>query len=146
MGKRHRITQQARQPTSQRLDPRIAEEDERPVDQRSERRITQQTERILEILASDPSAEFAGAEIERATKIAKGTIYPAMARMTVMGWLTWRWEEIDPSEAGRPRKRLYKITAEGEMAARKIENEAAARARARELKRARLRHAPGGAI
>lgn len=112
----------------------------------SERRITAQTERILEMLASDPSAEVAGADIERATKIQKGTVYPALARMSRFGWLAWRWEDIDPKAEGRPRKRLYMITGEGEAAASRIASEATRRERERERRRARLSPAPQGSI
>jgi PadR family transcriptional regulator PadR len=111
-----------------------------------DQRITEQSERIVTLFASVPNIELAGAEIERATKIAKGTIYPALARMQKRGWLSWRWEEIDPRVEGRPRKRLYKITGQGEAAADQIASEAAARKHQRELKRARLKPAPQGSI
>jgi PadR family transcriptional regulator, regulatory protein PadR len=110
----------------------------------SDQRITAQSERIIKLFASDPEAELAGADIERATKIAKGTIYPTLTRMHRRGWLTWRWEEIDPKAEGRPRKRLYKITGQGELAAHAIESQATTRIRQRELKRARLKPAPQG--
>jgi PadR family transcriptional regulator PadR len=110
------------------------------------RRITRQTERILEFMTADPTAEVCGADIESATKIKKGTVYPALARMAGFGWLEWRWEEIDPTHEGRPRKRLYKLTGEGERAAHEIAANSQVRARERDLKRARLKPAPGATI
>jgi DNA-binding PadR family transcriptional regulator len=112
---------------------------------RAKQRITRQTETIIAKLMSDPTVELSGADIERATKIKKGTVYPAFARMTGYGWVSWRWEDIDPKAAGRPRKRLYKLTGEGERAARTIASEAAAREHQRQLKRARAFPAPQGA-
>jgi PadR family transcriptional regulator, regulatory protein PadR len=110
------------------------------------RRITQQTEQILVQLAPDPSAELSGADIERATGIKKGTVYPALARMTGFGWLAWRWEEVDPKVVGRPRKRLYRITGKGEIAFREIDGQAADRDRRREARRARLKPAADGPV
>ena len=51
---------------------------------------------------------ISGAEISVATGIASGTLYPLLARLEYVGWLTSAWE--DPSVAGRPRRRLYVIT------------------------------------
>ena len=43
--------------------------------------------------------------------VAHGTLYKALGRLEEMGLLTSRWEE-DPPE-GRPRRRLYELTASG---------------------------------
>jgi PadR family transcriptional regulator PadR len=85
-----------------------------------ERRITKQLEEIVQILASDPAAEWSGTQIARKSGLKSGTLYPALLRMHNFGWLTWRWEEIDPSEAKRPRRRLYKLTGRGELAIQRI--------------------------
>ncbi|MCH7511669.1 MAG: helix-turn-helix transcriptional regulator [Chloroflexi bacterium] len=48
---------------------------------------------------------------------AHGTLYKALDRMENAGLLSSRWE--DPkigAEAGRPRRRLYKVTGTGELA------------------------------
>jgi PadR family transcriptional regulator PadR len=37
-----------------------------------------------------------------------------LLRMQKAGWLSSVWEEIDPHEAGRPRRRFYKLTAIGQ--------------------------------
>ena len=39
-----------------------------------------------------------------------GTLYKALSRLEHQGLLESRWEEIDPAEAGRPRRRLYRVT------------------------------------
>jgi DNA-binding PadR family transcriptional regulator len=41
-----------------------------------------------------------------------------LARLETAGWLTSEWEAIDPREAGRPRRRYYKLTALGQNNAR----------------------------
>jgi PadR family transcriptional regulator PadR len=85
-----------------------------------ERRTTKQLEKIVQILATDPTAEWSGTQIASRSGLKSGTLYPALLRMHRFGWLTWRWEEIDPSEAKRPRRRLYKLTGQGELAIQKI--------------------------
>lgn len=97
----------------------------------AERRITEQTEQILQALMTDPTAEWSGAEIAPMTGIKSGTLYPALLRMERFGWLTWRWEEIEPSEEKRPRKRLYVLTGKGEEVSREVEREARIRQRER---------------
>ena len=50
---------------------------------------------------------------------AHGTLYKALGRMADAGLLSSRWEDPALAEAeGRPRRRLYRITGQGELAAR----------------------------
>jgi PadR family transcriptional regulator len=109
----------------------------------AEQRITKQTEQILQALMTDPTAQWSGAEIAPITGLKSGTLYPALLRMERFGWLTWQWEDIDPSEEKRPRKRLYTLTGKGEQVARDIESEAATRQLQRE-RRKRLNPSPKG--
>lgn len=94
----------------------------------SQRRITRQTEQILLTFLENPNEERWGAEIAPRTALASGTLYPALIRLERFGWLSSRWEEVDRVEAKRPRRRLYRLTGEGERAAREV----AARARDRD--------------
>lgn len=49
---------------------------------------------------------------------AHGTLYKALTRLERAGLLTSRWEEPEAALAGgRPRRRLYTVTGEGERAA-----------------------------
>lgn len=51
------------------------------------------------------------------TLTAHGTLYKALSRMETAGWLTSTWEDADEATAeGRPRRRLYSITADGRAA------------------------------
>ena len=77
-------------------------------------RLTQPTLKVLRFLLEKPREGRSGAEISKATKVGSGTLYPMLARLEAAGWLTSEWEVIDPSEAGRPRRRFYKLTAIGQ--------------------------------
>lgn len=46
--------------------------------------------------------------------IGHGTLYKALSRMTARGLLSSEWEDADLAvEAGRPRRRMYRLTGEG---------------------------------
>lgn len=81
-------------------------------------RLTQPTLKVLRFLLETPRERRSGAEMSKATKVGSGTLYPMLARLEAAGWLTSEWEVIDPSEAGRPRRRFYKLTAVGQNKAR----------------------------
>jgi len=81
--------------------------------------MSRQAEAVLAAFLEDPGNSKFGLEISRASGLASGTIYPMLARFESAGWLESVWEAIDPSTAGRPARRLYRLTAEGEMAARR---------------------------
>lgn len=84
--------------------------------------------RILELAASAelPERTVYGFQLARDlardakdSLIGHGTLYKALGRLSTMGMLEWRWEADSVSDAaGRPRRRLYAITGEGEMALR----------------------------
>ena len=75
--------------------------------------ITIQTLKVLATFASPRADKLSGAEIARETKLLTGTLYPILARLEDAGWLRSEWETGDPSELGRPRRRLYQITGLG---------------------------------
>jgi PadR family transcriptional regulator PadR len=84
----------------------------------SEVRLSERGLRVLRIMLENPRQARSGAEIGRATKTGSGTLYPMLARWEAAGWLSSEWEAVDPSEAGRPRRRLYRLTGEGQRQAR----------------------------
>jgi DNA-binding PadR family transcriptional regulator len=80
-------------------------------------------------LAHGSDAEFHGYAMARAIRdqegarslTAHGTLYRALERLEVRGLLASRWE--DPGIAAaeeRPRRRLYRVTAEGEAAVQTV--------------------------
>ncbi len=76
-------------------------------------RMSLQTLRVLEAFLENPTEELAGADVQKRSGLASGTLYPILLRLESAGWFVSRWEDIDPSSAGRPRRRLYKLTPNG---------------------------------
>ena len=76
-------------------------------------RMSLQTLRVLEIFLENPSEQLSGAEVHQRCGIASGTLYPILLRLESAGWFVSQWESIDPSSAGRPRRRLYRLTSTG---------------------------------
>lgn len=72
-----------------------------------------QTLKALEAFLDDPTEELSGADVHKRSGIASGTLYPILLRLESAGWFVSRWETIDPVRAGRPRKRLYRLTRNG---------------------------------
>lgn len=81
-------------------------------------RMTLQVRMVLRALLTDPGRELYGLEFVDATGLPPGTIYPILARLEQAGWLDSRWEVVDQHAAGRPRRRYYRLTAEGIASAR----------------------------
>lgn len=64
------------------------------------------------------SSGLYGYELMQTTGLASGTLYPLLMRFEDKGWLSSRWESAEPTKTGRPRRRLYRITASGAAVAR----------------------------
>jgi len=71
-------------------------------------------------------AEELGSAEHRQRLLGHGTLYKALSRLEVSGLLESRWEDVDTSEEGRPRRRLYRVTGMAPLA----------------LARSRAEHAP----
>jgi len=67
----------------------------------------------MRVFIERPKERLAGSDIWRQTGVFTGTLYPILMRLERAGWLDSEWERLDPSEAGRPRKRLYRLTGVG---------------------------------
>jgi DNA-binding PadR family transcriptional regulator len=76
------------------------------------------TQRVLESLLDDPERERYGLEIGEVAGLRSGTVHPILARLEGVGWLTSRWEDVDPQTEGRPARRYYRLTGDGVLAAR----------------------------
>jgi len=79
--------------------------------------MTTPTQLVLRVLLVDAESERYGLEIGEAAGLASGTVHPILARLEAIGWLTSRWEDVDPAAAGRPARRYYRLTAEGAVEA-----------------------------
>jgi len=76
-------------------------------------RLSLQTLKVLEAFLDNPVEPLAGADVQKRCGVASGTLYPILLRLESAGWFVSRWESIDPSAAGRPRRRLYRLTSGG---------------------------------
>ncbi len=80
-------------------------------------RLTIPTRLVLEALLADLDTERYGLELAQAAGLPTGTVHPILARLEGQGWVTSRWEDVDPSAVGRPARRYYRLTDEGRRAA-----------------------------
>src|SRR5579863_3185507 len=76
-------------------------------------RMSLQTLKVLEAFLESPTEQLSGADVHLRCGIASGTLYPILLRLESAGWFVSQWESIDPSSAGRPRRRLYRLTTTG---------------------------------
>lgn len=89
-------------------------------------RMTLQTQLVLRAMLVDPSQHHYGPELSKATGLKTGTLYPILARLEQAQWVASSWEDIDPSEAGRPARRYYRLTPVGATEARRVIEESIA--------------------
>lgn len=97
--------------------------------------MTLPTQLVLRALLEHPTRQRYGLELGQAAGLPSGTIHPILARLEAAGWLESSWEQVDPHQAGRPRRRYYLLTSDGAERAR----DALARAYASSAAIARLR-------
>ncbi len=81
-------------------------------------RLTLPTARVLDTLLSEPTTWRHGYALMKHAGLASGTLYPLLARLSDDGWLETQWE--DSVEPGRPRRHLYRLTAQGQKEARAV--------------------------
>ncbi len=85
---------------------------------RSGPKMTIPTQLVLRALLEDPASERYGLELCDLAGLPSGTIHPILARLENAGWLSSRWEDMEPREQGRPRRRYYRLTPDGLALAR----------------------------
>ena len=78
-----------------------------------EPRLTHASLKILRALLDSPTVRLSGADLHKRSGVFTGTLYPMLLRLEAAGWLDSEWENIDPREIGRPRKRFYWLTPTG---------------------------------
>ncbi|GAA1606835.1 hypothetical protein GCM10009804_73530 [Kribbella hippodromi] len=82
-----------------------------------ELRITVPVLKVLQVfIAAGPDEHLYGLALSEHTGLKSGTLYPVLARLERASWITSDWEEVDPREAGRPRRRYYHLTGLGRRA------------------------------
>jgi PadR family transcriptional regulator PadR len=81
-------------------------------------RMTQSTQMVLRALLVNPTRPMYGLEIGEAAELPSGTIHPILARLEMADWVESRWEKVEPSKIGRPRRRYYRLSEKGVAGAR----------------------------
>ena len=76
-------------------------------------RMSLQTLHVLEAFLENVTDSLSGADLQKRGHLSSGTLYPILLRLEAAGWLASRWEQVDPSIVGRPRRRLYRLTPTG---------------------------------
>lgn len=79
--------------------------------------VTPRVAGVLQAFLADPLQPQFGFGLMEQLRISSGTLYPILAKLKKVGWLDVQTEEIDPSVEGRPARRYYLLTAQGEVAA-----------------------------
>jgi PadR family transcriptional regulator PadR len=80
-------------------------------------RMTLATVRLLQVFLADPQAKRWGYELLNQSGVKRSTLYPVLTRLEDEGWIEGEWEAIDEEMAGRPARRYYRLTAEGQRCA-----------------------------
>ncbi|MER5338222.1 PadR family transcriptional regulator [Micromonospora sp. NPDC049460] len=99
-------------------------------------RIGAATVDVLRVLVDSDRPRW-GLEIIKVTGRPSGSVYPLLERLERNGWVTSHWE--DETDRRGPRRRMYQLTADGAVAARRVC--ARADTRATHHRPARLREA-----
>jgi DNA-binding PadR family transcriptional regulator len=81
-------------------------------------RMTLAMQQVLRQALAEPTREFYGGEVGKAVGLPSGTVTPILARLEAAGMLVSRYEDVDPRQAGRPRRRYYTFTPDGAERAR----------------------------
>jgi PadR family transcriptional regulator, regulatory protein PadR len=70
-----------------------------------------QTKVLLDLMLSRRRQWLHGYELSEQTGLKSGTLYPLLIRLSDRGMLESKWEES--AFAGRPPRRMYRLTAQG---------------------------------
>ncbi|GIJ74018.1 PadR family transcriptional regulator [Virgisporangium ochraceum] len=90
-------------------------------------RIGRATVDVLGVLLDSDQPRW-GLEIIKVTGRPSGSVYPLLDRLEHAGWVTSHWDD-DATRRG-PRRRMYRLTADGAAEARRVVARAGARAQA----------------
>jgi PadR family transcriptional regulator PadR len=84
-----------------------------------------QTMSVLAALCDQPSEWRHGYALAKLTGLKSGTLYPILIRLADRGLVESCWQ--DEPQPGRPRRHLYRLTADGQTAAAAVVAETAGR-------------------
>jgi PadR family transcriptional regulator, regulatory protein PadR len=77
------------------------------------RKRSHQTRLILQTFLDAPGDEAYGLAVVHASGVGPGSAYAILRRLEDDGILAGRWEQVDATDAGRPPRRYYRLTAPG---------------------------------
>lgn len=80
--------------------------------------LTRATRGVLAELIADPAAEQYVTQLHLSTGLSAGEIYPVLARLEAVHWLESGWDAPTSREQGWPRRRHYRLSADGLAMAR----------------------------
>ncbi|SDL33271.1 Transcriptional regulator PadR-like family protein [Lentzea albidocapillata subsp. violacea] len=80
-------------------------------------RIGKATVDVLEVLLATDEPRW-GLEIIKLTGRPSGSVYPLLDKLERAGWVTSTWD--DDAERRGPRRRMYRLTADGAAEARRV--------------------------
>jgi PadR family transcriptional regulator, regulatory protein PadR len=102
-------------------------------------RIGKTTIDVLAVLLDSDQPRW-GLEIIKLTGRPSGSVYPLLDRLERAGWVTSCWD--DDNDRRGPRRRMYRLTADGAAEARRVRARATARSATATTKSATWRPAP----
>jgi PadR family transcriptional regulator PadR len=80
--------------------------------------LTKASAKVLRAFLDKPGHEQYGFGLMKVTGVKSGSLYPMLQRLEHRGWIEGFDETIDERTEGRPRRRLYRLTALGEREGR----------------------------
>lgn len=75
------------------------------------RALSPHARKVLAVLLEARDRWSHGYELARLAEVKSGTLYPLLIRLESQGYLQAEWQK--PSEAGRPPRHAYRLTASG---------------------------------
>ena len=75
------------------------------------------TAKVLIAFLEYPARDQYGFGLMGATGVKSGSLYPILERLERLGWIESHMEVIDERVAGRPKRKLYRMTAVGQAEA-----------------------------
>lgn len=85
-----------------------------------QRRHSPTTVAVLVALLDQPEAETYGYSLTARTGLVSGSLYPILSRLEKRGFVIGEWQQ---SKAGRPPRRVYKLTDAGREEAERVKTE-----------------------
>jgi DNA-binding PadR family transcriptional regulator len=79
---------------------------------------TTQSAKVVRAFLETPRAAQYGFGLMKSTGVKSGSLYPMLDRLERCGWIEGFDECIDERAEGRPKRRLYRLTALGEREGR----------------------------